>query len=233
MVTLAAIISVSSSLGYVLPAIIGLESLGVPSPGETALVLAAVLASEGKLKIWLVIVIAIASAIVGDNTGYLLGRRFGREVLEAAGPFHRRRVALIRAGDSFFDKHGPKAVFFARWIALVRFAAAWLAGINEMRFRQFFFWNALGGITWATTYGLVGYFAGSAAADAISKFGVYAFVVLGLLFVVYAYFKLREHKDGPPDGSSDGPAGSGGGGAGSEAGPAPDGAGSEGPPDRS
>jgi membrane protein DedA with SNARE-associated domain len=226
MVTLAAIISVSSSLGYVLPAIIGLESLGVPSPGETALVLAAVLASEGKLQIWLVIVIAIASAIVGDNTGYLLGRRFGREVLEAAGPFRHRRVALIRAGDSFFDKHGPKAVFFARWIALVRFAAAWLAGINEMRFRQFFFWNALGGITWATTYGLVGYFAGSAAADAISKFGIYAFVVLGLLFVVYAYFKLRERKDGPPGGSGDGAAGSGDGSA-------PEGAGSEGPPDHS
>ena len=138
MLALAAIISVSSSLGYALPAIIGLESMGVPSPGETALVLAAVLASEGKLHIWLVIVIAAASAIVGDNTGFLLGRRFGREVLEAPGPFHRRRVTLIRVGDNFFDKHGPKAVFFARWIALVRFAAAWLAGINGMRFRQFF-----------------------------------------------------------------------------------------------
>ncbi len=202
MLALAAIISVSSSLGYVLPAIIGLESMGVPSPGETALVLAAVLASQGKLQIWLVIVIAAASAIVGDNTGFLLGRRFGREVLEAAGPFRRRRIALIRIGDSFFEKHGPKAVFFARWIALVRFAAAWLAGINGMRFRQFFFWNALGGISWATTYGLVGYFAGSAAANAISTFGVYAFAALGVLFIVYLYFKLREHRRGgePDDG---------------------------------
>jgi membrane protein DedA with SNARE-associated domain len=212
MVALAAIINVSGSLGYALPAIIGLESLGVPSPGETSLVLAAVLASEGKLQIWLVILIAIASAITGDNLGYLLGRHFGRDVLEADGPFRRRRVALVRAGDSFFDKHGPKAVFFARWIALVRFAAAWLAGINEMQFRQFFFYNAVGGITWATTYGLVGYFAGGAAADAISKFGVFAFVALGLLFVVYAYFKLRERRDDPPggpgesSGPSDGPA---------------------------
>jgi membrane protein DedA with SNARE-associated domain len=203
MLALAAVISVSSSLGYALPAIIGLESMGVPSPGETALVLAAVLASQGKLQIWLVIVIAAASAIVGDNTGFLLGRRFGREVLEAPGPFRRRRIAIIRIGDGFFEKHGPKAVFFARWIALVRFAAAWLAGINGMRFRQFFFWNALGGISWAITYGLVGYFAGSAAADAISTFGVYAFVALGLLFIGYLYFKLRErHEDrdsGEPD----------------------------------
>jgi membrane protein DedA with SNARE-associated domain len=195
MLTLAAIISVSSGLGYALPAIIGLESLGVPSPGETALVLAAVLASQGKLQIWLVILIAAASAIIGDNTGYLLGRRFGREVLEHTGPLHRRRLELIAAGDRFFDRHGPKAVFFARWIALVRFAAAWLAGINEMRFRQFFFYNALGGISWAITYGLVGYFAGSAAADAITSFGVYAAVALAVLLVgVYVLIKARERR---------------------------------------
>jgi membrane-associated protein len=195
MLALAAIISVSSNLGYLLPAIIGLESLGLPSPGETALVLAAVLASQGKLQIWLVILIGVSSAIVGDNLGYMLGRRFGREVLEAPGPFRARRVKVIAAGDRFFDRHGPKAVFFARWIALVRFAAAWLAGINEMRFREFFFWNALGGITWGVTFALVGYFAGSAAADAISSFGVYAAVALVVLVAGgYGYVKLRERR---------------------------------------
>ena len=190
---LGAIISVSSSLGYLLPAIIGLESMGVPSPGETALVLAAVLASQGKLQIWLVILIGVSSAIIGDNLGYWLGRRFGRDVLESErGPFHARRIRVIRAGDEFFEKHGPKAVFFARWIALVRFAAAWLAGINEMRFREFFFWNALGGITWGLTFGLVGYFAGSAAATAITSFGVYALIGLIVLAVAaYALVKWR------------------------------------------
>src|SRR5450432_4584770 len=98
MLTLAAIIGISSSLGYALPAIIGLESLGVPSPGETALVLAAVLASQGKLQIELVILIGAASAIVGDNIGYLLGRKFGRSVLEAPGPFQKRRIETIAAG---------------------------------------------------------------------------------------------------------------------------------------
>ena len=195
MAALAAIINISSSLGYLLPAIIGLESMGLPSPGETALVLAAVLASQGKLQIWLVILIGVSSAIIGDNAGYLLGRRFGRDVLEAKGPFHRRRVEVIAAGDRFFAKHGPKAVFFARWIALVRFAAAWLAGINEMRFRQFFFWNALGGISWGVTYGLVGYFAGTAAADAITKFGVYAAVGLAVLVIgSLVVLKLRERR---------------------------------------
>ena len=193
--TLAAIIGISSSLGYLLPAIIGLESMGVPSPGETALVLAAVLASQGKLNIVLVIVIGAASAIMGDNIGYVLGRRFGREVFTARGPFHNHRVRAIEAGDRFFDRHGPKAVFFARWIALVRFAAAWLAGINTMRWRTFFFWNALGGITWAITFGLVGYFGGKAAAHVLTQVGIGGAVVFGLV-VVWFFVRgwRREHR---------------------------------------
>lgn len=200
MTTLGAIISVSGSLGYLLPAIIGLESMGIPSPGETALVLAAVLASQGRLQIWLVIVIGVASAVLGDNIGYLLGRRFGRDVLEAPGPFRRRRLQVAALGDDFFARHGAKAVFLARWIALIRFAAAWLAGINGMSWPQFFFWNAIGGISWGVTYGLVGYFAGSAAADAISRFGIYGFVGLGLLFVLYLWFKLTRDRRRAPAG---------------------------------
>ena len=157
--------------------------MGVPSPGETALVLAAVLASQGKLQIWLVILIGIASAIAGDNLGYLLGRRFGRDVFVARGPLREHRRRAVAYGDRFFERHGPKAVFLARWIALVRFAAAWLAGINRMPFRQFFFWNALGGITWGITYGLVGYFAGEAGAGVLTRFGIAGAIVLGVMLV--------------------------------------------------
>jgi membrane protein DedA with SNARE-associated domain len=193
--TLAAIFGISSKLGYMLPAIIGLESMGVPSPGETALVLAAVLASQGKLHIWLVIVIGVASAIIGDNAGYLLGRRFGRDVLVAKGPLHKHRARAIAAGDRFFERHGPKAVFVARWIALVRFAAAWLAGINKMPFRQFFFWNALGGITWGVTFGLVGYYGGHAAAGVLAQVGIIGAIVLALIVIgAVVYFKLRERR---------------------------------------
>jgi len=190
-----AIFGVSSSLGYLLPAIIGLESMGVPSPGETALVLAAVLASQGKLQIWLVILIGVCSAIIGDNTGYLLGRRYGREVLVARGPFHEHRARAVEAGDRFFDRHGAKAVFVARWIALVRFAAAWLAGINRMPFRVFFFWNALGGITWGITYGLVGYYGGQAAGHVLAQVGIVGAVLLALAVVgglVYLKLKARD-----------------------------------------
>jgi membrane-associated protein len=184
MLALAAIISISSKLGYLLPAIIGLESMGVPSPGETALVTAAVLASQGTLKIWLVMVIGISSAIIGDNAGYWLGRRFGRDVLEAPGPFRSHRLLLIRSGDRFFEKHGGKTVFLARWIALIRVAAAWLAGINRMPFKHFFLWNAFGGITWGVTFSLVGYFAGKGGARVLSRLGLAGAIVLGVMLVV-------------------------------------------------
>jgi membrane protein DedA with SNARE-associated domain len=191
----AAILGVSNSLGYLLPAIIGLESMGIPSPGETALVAAAILASQGKLEIWLVILIGVCSAIVGDNIGYLLGRRYGRTVFTAPGPFMNHRVRAIRAGDGFFERHGPKAVFIGRWIALVRFATAWLAGINHMRFKLFFFWNALGGITWGVTYGLVGYFGGEAAANVLAEAGIIGLVVLLIgPGVIYMVIKRRERR---------------------------------------
>jgi membrane protein DedA with SNARE-associated domain len=191
----ASIFGVSDSLGYLLPAIIGLESMGIPSPGETALVAAAVLASQGKLQIWLVILIGVSSAIIGDNIGYLLGRRYGRSVFTAPGPFMHHRVDAIRAGDKFFQRHGAKAVFIGRWIALVRFATAWLAGINRMPFKHFFFWNALGGITWGVTYGLVGYYGGHAAAHVLAEAGVVGFAVLLVIpLVLYLVIKRRERR---------------------------------------
>jgi membrane protein DedA with SNARE-associated domain len=205
MLLLGAIISVGGGLGYALPAIIGLESMGIPSPGETALILAAVLASQGKLQIWLVIVIASASAIAGDNLGYLLGRKLGRRVLTAPGPIQARRIEVIDAGDRFFAKHGPKAVFIGRWIALVRFAVAWLAGIDRMPFGTFFVYNALGAITWATAYGLVGFYAGKAAADAITKYGVWAalaLVAVIIAFVAWHVVRERRRKAAPTAGGA-------------------------------
>lgn len=193
--TVAAIFGLSSSLGYLLPAIIGLESMGIPSPGETALVLAAVLASQGKLHIWLVIVIGVSSAIIGDNAGYLLGRHFGRDVILGSGPLKAHRRRAVAYGDKFFARHGSKAVFLARWVALVRFAAAWLAGINRMPFKLFFFWNALGGISWGLTFALVGYFGGHAGAGVLAKVGVVGAILLGVMIVgVIVYVIIRERR---------------------------------------
>jgi membrane protein DedA with SNARE-associated domain len=188
-------IQISDHLGYLLPALIGIESIGIPSPGETALVLACVLASQGHLSIELVIVIAAASAIVGDNIGYWVGRVAGRRVLTAPGFMYERRVMLIDYGERFFTKHGPKAVFLGRWVALIRVTAAWLAGMNHMPFRQFFFYNALGGITWAVAVGLVAYYLGDAAVHVITRVGVFAAVALAVAVVGgLIYLRLRERR---------------------------------------
>jgi membrane protein DedA with SNARE-associated domain len=156
------------------------ESGGVPIPGETALITAAVLASQGKLEIVLVIVLAAAGAIIGDNIGYLIGRKGGRWLLERPGLFHRQRLEVLTVGEPFFAKHGPKAVFFGRFLLGLRTWASWLAGATRMRWSSFVLWNALGGIGWATLIGVIAYLVGSSSGSAIKDFGLYGVVAVAL-----------------------------------------------------
>jgi membrane protein DedA with SNARE-associated domain len=157
------------------------ESSGIPVPGETGLIAAAVAASQGKLQIELVIVLAAIAAIVGDNIGYQIGRKGGRWLLERPGRFHRQRRQVLLTGEPFFERHGPKAVFFGRFLLGLRVWASWLAGATHMRWRSFVLWNALGGICWATAIGLLAYFLGNAAGNAIRTFGLFGlFAVLAL-----------------------------------------------------
>jgi membrane-associated protein len=154
------------------------ESSGVPIPGETALIAGSVLASQGKLQIELVIPLAALAAIVGDNIGYAIGRRGGRWLLERPGRFQRQRERALVAGEAFFARHGPKAVFFGRFVLGLRVWASWLAGATRMRWRSFVLWNALGGICWATAIGLIAYYLGHAAGNAIQAFGIYGLVAV-------------------------------------------------------
>ncbi len=196
---LAAIVNVShlvETLGYpLLFLLVMAESSGVPIPGETALITAAVLASRGKMHIELVIAIAAAGAIVGDNIGYEIGRNGGRWLLERPGRFHRQRVQVLELGEPFFNRHGPKAVFFGRFLLGLRVWASWLAGATKMRWRSFVCWNALGGICWATAVGLIAYFLGTAASNAIEAFGIYGLVAVviaaGGVFVAHRRHRRR------------------------------------------
>ncbi len=157
------------------------ESSGVPVPGETGLIAAAVAASQGKLQIELVIALAAIAAIVGDNIGYLIGRKGGRWLLERPGRFHRQRLQVLITGEPFFKRHGPKAVFFGRFFLGLRVWASWLAGATHMRWRSFLLWNAIGGICWATAIGLLAYFLGNAAGNAIQTFGLFGLLAVVLL----------------------------------------------------
>src|ERR1700761_2148456 len=159
------------------------ESSGLPVPGETGLITAAVLASQGNLKIALVIPLAAAGAIVGDNIGYLIGRKGGRWLLERPGAFQRQRNEVLLIGEPFFERHGPKAVFFGRFVLGLRVWASWLAGATRMHWRSFALWNALGGITWATAIGLIAYFLGQSASNAIEAFGIYGLAAVLLAIV--------------------------------------------------
>jgi membrane-associated protein len=182
-----ALIALPGQLGYlILFALVAAESAGIPVPGETALLAAGALARHGDFHIELVILVAASAAIVGDNVGYVIGRTGGRRLLERAGPFEHGRRELLRRGEPFFDRHGPKAVFLGRWIAGLRIAAAWLAGINRMPWPVFAFWNAAGGVVWAASVGLVAYYVGPAAESVFKVVGVFgvaaaALVVVGLL----------------------------------------------------
>lgn len=195
---IVALFKVPAHLGYpVLALLVGSEASGVPVPGETALIASAILASNGSLSIELVIAIAAAAAIVGDSIGYLIGARFGRRLLERPGRGHARRVQALRRGDELFARHGAKAVFFGRWVAGLRVWASWLAGMTTMHYRRFLFFHALGGICWATCFGLLGYFGGRAAAHIVTRVGLGAAIAFGVALVIgYAYAHRRAQRRG-------------------------------------
>jgi len=144
--------------GYPLVGIfVGIESTGIPFPGETMLVTAAVYAGTGHLSIFWVIVAGAAGAIVGDNLGFTAGRKGGRPLVLRYGRYVRVKPEHLEYAERFFAKHGDKTVFLGRFVAVLRAWAALLAGINRMPWSKFLVYNAAGGIVWATVYGMLGY----------------------------------------------------------------------------
>jgi membrane protein DedA with SNARE-associated domain len=159
--------------------IIGLESMGIPLPGELTLISAALLAVEGVTEPWAVAVAASIGAIVGDSIGYAIGRRGGRGLLERLGrrfPKHLGSEQLARA-ELIFARWGVWAVFFGRFIALLRILAGPLAGALRVPYRKFLLANATGGIVWATSTTLLVYWLGRAAEHWLKDFSWAALVV--------------------------------------------------------
>ena len=169
---------------FLLFALVALESTGVPLPGETALIAAAVLSSQGHYAIEAVIAVAATGAIVGDNAGYWIGRKGGRALLGKIPLLRDYFAQILPPAERFFERHGAKAVFFGRFVSILRVTAAWLAGISHMPWWRFLFWNAAGGIIWATAFGIVAYYSGRAAAEAINRYGLYAGAALIGLIVI-------------------------------------------------
>ena len=167
-------------------ALVAMESAGIPLPGETALIAAAVLASHGDFSIAAVIAVAAAAAIIGDNIGYWAGRTGGRRLLERWSRVGRWSGGVIERSERFFARHGAKTVFIGRFIAVLRVTAAWLAGISRMEWWRFFLWNAAGGICWAVLVGLVAFYGGKAAGEAIGRYGLIGGAAIVALLIVGA-----------------------------------------------
>jgi membrane protein DedA with SNARE-associated domain len=142
--------------------VIGLESMGIPLPGETILVLAAIYAATHvDLNIWFVATAAAAGAIMGDNIGYWLGLRFGYPLIRRYGHLVGLTDGRIKLGQYLFLRHGAKVVFLGRFVALLRILVAFLAGANRMQWQIFLVANATGGVIWAFVFALGGYALGT------------------------------------------------------------------------
>jgi membrane protein DedA with SNARE-associated domain len=175
--------------------LVAVEGLGVPLPGETALLVAAALSglatSRGDLDIRVVVAVAAIAAITGDTGGYVLGQRWGRPLLARWGPrvgLSAKRLAIV---ERFFDRYGMLAVFFGRYQAVFRTYIGMVAGIAHMPFRRFFPVRLASCIVWAVIYGLLGYFLGRQwprVQALVHAFGLAAAVIGGAIVVAVVIF---------------------------------------------
>jgi len=174
---------------------VAIESIGIPFPGETMLLVAAIDAgTTHQLSIVLVIIAATCGAILGDNLGFWIGREGGYRLLRRYGRyigFNERRVKL---GLYLFRTQGGKIVFFGRFVAVLRAWAAFLAGVNRMQWSRFLLFNALGGVIWATLYGLGGYFLGEEIHRLTGSVGTLTIVLAVLIIIAFLIVVRRNER---------------------------------------
>jgi membrane protein DedA with SNARE-associated domain len=169
---------------WIIFGIVSLESAGVPLPGETILVAAALLAATpGQINIVVVVLAAAAGAIVGDGMGYMVGRRLGLPFLCRYGRYIRLNEDRLLIGRYLFFQYGNAVVFFGRFIAVLRMFAALLAGANSLPAGRFFFFNITGGVCWACLFGFGAYAMG---AEIYKISGTLSVISLGL-FIAAGY----------------------------------------------
>ena len=185
-----------SNFGYLAVfALVGIESLGIPAPGETMLVTASVYAGvTHNLEIAGVIAAAAAAAIVGDNIGYAIGRKGGYRLLLKFGHRVRVKESHLKVARYVFDRYGEKVVFFGRFVALLRTYAAFLAGVGQMEWRRFLVANAAGGILWALIFGLLGFY-GQKAFERLSTPINISLGALGIIGIVVMTLYLRRRTE--------------------------------------
>ncbi len=179
--------------GYLaLAGFVFLEDFGVPVPGETTLVAAAVYAGAGRLNIALVVIVGIAAAVLGDNVGYAIGRFGGRALALRWGRYLFLTEERLDKAQAFFGRNGGKVVAIARFIEGLRQANGIIAGISEMPWLKFLFFNLLGASLWVGVWSSVGYLAGNHLNAIYHQVVRYEAYFVGLLVIVVVALVVRK-----------------------------------------
>jgi membrane protein DedA with SNARE-associated domain/pimeloyl-ACP methyl ester carboxylesterase len=183
--------------GYPIVALlVAAEGVGVPLPGETALILAAAAAARGQLSIAGVIIAASIGTIAGGSGGYWLGRTGGLAIVHRLGRYVGIDSAKIERGQQFFARYGARTVFLARFVAILRILAGLLAGAARMPFAEFSLYNALGGIAWSALFAGLGYVFGRNMRHLELVLGRYGFIVAGIAVVAIIVVARRSSRKG-------------------------------------
>ena len=183
---------------WVVFGVVFLEVAGLPFiPGETALIAASALASQGHGSIVWTIVAAGGAAVLGAATGYVLGREFGRDILAAWPWLERRTKPAVDRSQEFFDRHGSKAVFLGRFVPVLRATLGWMAGFGRMPWPRFLAWNVIGAVIWSCAIGLASYYAGAAVVKTVQRdagIGIGIIVALALAIAGLHLWRRRAEK---------------------------------------
>ena len=183
-----------------------LEDFGVPVPGETILIAAAVYAGAGRLNIVLVALLGLVAAILGDNVGYVIGRFGGRRLVLRWGRYVLITPERLDKAESWFHRHGGKVVAVARFIEGLRQANGIVAGITGMHWLKFLAFNALGATIWVAVWTTVGYVSGThlnAVYGLISKIFLYVVAAVALFIVIRIVMYLRRRRNAPEPDTAD------------------------------
>ena len=177
--------------------LVTIEGFGVPLPGETAVVVAAAFAARGSLNIFGVVISTTIGTMLGGSGGYWIGRVGGRGLLDRYGHLLRMDAKRLAKTEAYFDRHGVKTVFFARFVALLRIFGSLMAGVAHMPFPTFTAVNAVGGLLWAATFSAVGYLFGknlSKLDGYLGEVGIALSVLVVLGYVVYRWRESHQQK---------------------------------------
>lgn len=192
---------------FALPALESSIFLGFVIPGETAVIVGGFLAYEHKVSFAAVLAAACIGAVVGDSVGFEVGRKWGDSLLRRL-PSRFVKPAHVAQGKAMINRLGGRAVFAGRWVAALRALVPGLCGTSKMHYRTFLLWNAIGGVTWATAFILIGYLAGSAWQRVehytnVVSYGLLGFAVVLIVGVVWWRRRHQAERDTETDAELD------------------------------